>query len=71
MWSRGVVMGMFLRPRRRLLLLAAQRDLEAGVERHSTSDLERLAELHASGKLSDAEFEAARSRLLRSGALRR
>jgi hypothetical protein len=34
----------------------------AGVD--ATGELERLAKLHASGSLSDAEFAAAKSRLL-------
>jgi hypothetical protein len=64
-------MGMFLRPRRRLLRLAAHREPEVDVGMDTTSELERLARLHASGELSDTEFEVAKSRLLRSRGERR
>jgi Short C-terminal domain len=94
-------MGLFLRPRRPLMRLAAGA-ATAGVAYHAgrrraeqdeaneqaqavyqatqaapaplpaapaagvdaTGELERLAKLHASGSLSDAEFSAAKSRLL-------
>lgn len=42
-------------------VLIKQHDAEAGVAR----ELERLAALHASGKLSDAEFQAAKAHALR------
>ena len=52
-------MGLLLRCRRSLVRLAT-----SGPE-NTTAELERLAQLHQSGKLTDEEFAAAKARLLR------
>jgi hypothetical protein len=49
-------MGLLFRPRRPVIQLAPRAD--------ATAELERLAELHQSGALNDAEFAAAKSRAL-------
>ena len=67
-------MGLFLRPRRPLLRLAAGATqaapaspppaLAAGPPPGSIAELERLARLHESGALTDQEFAAAKARAL-------
>ncbi len=54
-------MGLLMRPRRPLARLAAG---AAPVD--ETGELERLAKLHESGSLTDAEFAAAKARALGS-----
>jgi hypothetical protein len=70
--------GLFLRPRRPLLRLAAGATqatraspasppppaLAAGPPPGSIAELERLSRLHASGALTDEEFAAAKARAL-------
>jgi len=50
--------GLFFRPRRPLLRLAA------GPPPGSIAELERLSRLHESGALTDEEFAAAKARAL-------
>jgi uncharacterized membrane protein YdbT with pleckstrin-like domain len=45
----------------------AGRRVDAAAEQSTVSQLERLASLHDQGKLSDAEFEAEKAKLLGSG----
>ena len=52
-------MGLLFRRRRSLMVLAATGPVDTAAE------LERLAQLHQAGKLTDAEFAAAKARLLR------
>jgi hypothetical protein len=67
--------GLFLRPRRPLLRLAAGATqaspasppppaLAAGPPPGSIAELERLSRLHTSGALTDEEFAAAKARAL-------
>jgi hypothetical protein len=67
--------GLFLRPRRPLLRLAAEATqvspasppppaLAAGPPPGSIAELERLSRLHASAALTDEEFAAAKARAL-------
>jgi hypothetical protein len=66
--------GLFFRPRRPLLLLAAGAASKAAPHREpaetrvagtdTTAELERLTRLHAAGALTDEEFTATKSRLL-------
>ena len=68
-------MGLFFRPRRPLLRLAAGAHpatpasppppaLAAGPPPGSIAELERLSRLHESGALTDEEFAAAKARAL-------
>lgn len=57
-------MGLFMRPRRPVMRLAAGAATAARAPADSTAELERLAKLHESGALTDTEFAAAKSRLL-------
>lgn len=52
-------MGLLFRRRRYLMVLAAAGPVD------TTAELERLAQLHQAGELSDAEYAAAKARLLR------
>jgi Short C-terminal domain len=51
--------GLLFRRRRSLMILAAAGPVD------TTAELERLAQLHQAGELSDDEFTAAKARLLR------
>jgi hypothetical protein len=71
-----VVMGLFMRPRRPVMRLAAASQVTQAAPASppaavpsptpadTTAELERLAKLHESGGLTDTEFAAAKSRLL-------
>ena len=53
-------MGLLLRRRRSLMVLAAAGPADP------TAELERLAQMHQAGQLTDDEFTAAKARLLRA-----
>jgi hypothetical protein len=57
-------MGLLLRRRRPLMRLAAGAAPAPAPSADPTAELERLAQLHQSGALTDDEFTAAKARLL-------